>query len=230
MKWRVAVSWVSIYFLSRLIAGPNYAAAAPIHDFGAWMGVFYQNKLSEKFGLYLEEQVRLNNHVTGGNRLILRPGIQYYFNPKLSVTLGYAWTPNFSPFRNENRLWQQVQHSLNASSYQLINRFRFEERKIENTVGVGLRIRYLIRSLIYLNQNERRLALCLSEEAFFELNDISGGPPPGFDQNRLFLGLNYKVNDELTLESGYLNLYDTYTSEIVDLLNHNYVLNLYLNF
>jgi hypothetical protein len=229
VNWRTVAFWVGI--LSVLMGAPFFASAATIHDFGAWTSIFYQSKFSEDFGLYLEQQVRLNTEVSGGNRFILRPGIQYFVSPQFDAGLGYAWTPNLSPFQNENRLWQQVQYVLSPPGFQWISRVRFEQRMIQNTDGIGLRLRFLIRGLVHLNHSTRRLALSLSDEVFFEVNSVrDGGPPSGLDQNRAFIGLNYKINDEVALESGYLNLYDTYTTEITSLLNHIYVLNVYLSF
>jgi hypothetical protein len=230
MSWRGEVLGKAAFIILGWIGACSPASADTVQDFGGWTGVFIQGKLSESFSLYLEEQIRLNTEVSAGNRFILRPAIQYSISPELSTSLGYGWTPNFSPFRNENRIWQQVQYVLKADHLQLSNRIRFEQRMIQNADGTSLRFRYLIRGNLYLNPNTKRLALCIGDEIFFQLNGVSGGPPFGFDQNRAFIGLNFVVNDELTLESGYLNLYDTYTIGVISLLGHIYVLNMYLNF
>jgi len=50
------------------------------------------------------------------------------------------------------------------------------------------------------------------------VNDTDWGAVSGFDQNRAFLGVNAKINQQVALEVGYLNQY--INTRNVDRENH----------
>ncbi len=64
----------------------------------------------------------------------------------------------------------------------------------------------------------------------FNLNNTDWGARSGFDQNRFFFGLGYKLNESgsLSLEVGYLNQY-LYRRSATDRMNHIFSVNLFLN-
>ena len=75
---------------------------------------------------------------------------------------------------------------------------------IAGTGGISLRFRHLARTLLWPAQGSR-WAIALSNEVFVTLNDLPAGPPAGFDQNRTFVGVNFRASYEMDFELGYLN-------------------------
>ncbi len=74
------------------------------------------------------------------------------------------------------------------------------------------------------------LSLIGYDELFFGLNDTDWGARSGFDRNRLFLGVGWRLGKSRhSLEIGYLNQYidSTFAS---DLMEHILSLNLFLNY
>jgi hypothetical protein len=227
---KIIISKIQITFLlASLYFALPCALADSNSDLAIWNGFFFQKRLSPHFGLYLENQLRLNETESVGSRWILRSGVQYFFNAEMSAMVGYGWLPNFSPFRNENRLWQQFVYQLFPGGGQWVNRLRLEQRWIGNTGSVAHRLRYMMRGLIPLNEEEKKISLCVWDEVFMNLNDVIRGPQAGFDQNRAFLGLNFQMSKEVQIETGYLNLYDKDATERYDLINHTIVLYAYVN-
>ena len=55
--------------------------------------------------------------------------------------------------------------------------------------------------------NETPWSYVIGNEIFVNLNDADWGQSDGFNQNRLFLGLNYKLNETYRIEFGYVNNY-----------------------
>jgi len=143
----------------------------------------------------------------------VRPALIFDLTDQLTLWLGYAAIGNFGDqFELEHRIWQQLQHRAELEGIILVNRTRLEQRFFEGAPGeVGLRLRHLVRAMLPVGTvkpgEEHRWAVVISNEVFFNLNAVSGEMTPGFDQNRAFLGVNVKVRKNLTLDLGYMNVF-----------------------
>jgi hypothetical protein len=152
----------------------------------------------------LEAQPRLGDNFQRFSLLLLRPVVGYQVTPKMSLWLGYGWTPSFLPeFNNEHRVFQQMLFEDRYQRVSLINRTRFEQRSIEGAGGTSLRLRHFIRASLPLDSRGRWAAVAFNE-LFLNLNNTPNGPQSGFDQNRVYLGGAYNVDKHTRLELGYL--------------------------
>ena len=100
-----------------------------------WYMYFGSHKLSKKWGIHLEAQLRRNEFVTKPQQLLLRTGINYHFTNKLFATAGYCYaiTYPYGEFSSrsifpENRIWEQVQLKNQLGKLELVNRIRLEQR------------------------------------------------------------------------------------------------------
>jgi hypothetical protein len=188
---------------------------------GVWTGVFLQGKISDHWGWSFENQLRLhrgwdfnggqpNPLETRANRLLVRPSIRWMprGDSSLQFALGWGWTPNLSPERDEHRLWEQVlfQGGDANEGIEWQHRFRLEQRHIEFTGGLHHRIRYLGRLTRFLGET-KTYGLTAWTEIFWNLNSIARGPKEGLDQTRVFFGPVVKISHSYRLEMGYLNVY-----------------------
>lgn len=154
------------------------------------------------------------------NQLIIRPSIGYQLTPKVSVWQGYGWTPFFEPdFKNEHRIYQQLQIDNRLKKLSLTNRTRLEERFIEGAGGTSLRGRHMLRGAYPLG-NSGKWSLVASNEIFVNLNSPSHAPKSGLDQNRAFAGINRRINKHINMEAGYLNAYVNRAEPIANRMNH----------
>jgi hypothetical protein len=206
--------------LASITIGVSTPAQAVEHHFGIWTAAFMQGKFSENWGWFFENQVRLHHGwdfgqspdslETRANRLLVRPAIRWLprGDNSLQVHFGYGWTPNFSPERMESRLWQQLQlmDGDPVASWQILHRFRMEQRHIEFTQGLSHRARYMGRAMHFFG-GSANYGVVLWDELFWNLNTLSGGPAGGFDQNRIFVGPVAQVSPGTRIELGYLNVY-----------------------
>lgn len=77
------------------------------------------------------------------------------------------------------------------------------------------------------------LSFIVQSELFIAMNTVDnpGFIARGYDQNRAFVGLGYKVNQYATVELGYMNQFiNRPHSARADQMMHNFVANLFLNF
>lgn len=226
----------SISILSVVVAAflPSVSSQAAQEGLASWSGVFINGKFNGgPWGYFLESQTRLqqNTNTQRGNRFMLRAAVKYAIDSRFGVAFGYAWTPNFSPLRNENRIYQQFNYTENMGSWLIGARSRFEQRRIEHTAEkIAHRFRQQVRFNYYLDQ-DRKFAAVFTDEFFWHLNTVPNGPKSGFDQNRAFIGPNIAVSKEAHIEFGYMNVHVNSPSiSTDDLISHTMVTYVFLDF
>jgi hypothetical protein len=92
-------------------------------QFSGWAATFQNYKLSPKWGFYFDIQYRSTDQWKQMHALLIRPGINYYFKPNLTGTVGYAIIPQqrmsggVTGYLPEHRTWQQliVSHNVHLS-------------------------------------------------------------------------------------------------------------------
>ncbi|HEX6193859.1 MAG TPA: DUF2490 domain-containing protein [Chitinophagaceae bacterium] len=188
-----------------------------------WLGYFNQARFSNKWGAWLDLQLRTKeDFFTNFSQGIARIGLTYYVRDDVKATLGYAYINHF-PAENhpdvsqpEHRAWQQVQWHNRYKRIRLMQWFRLEERwrrKIDNgELADGYLFNYRIRYNFFSQ-------FALGKQPFkrgsvsFVLNDevhVNFGKEivyNYFDQNRFFAGFSYQVNDHDNLQVGYMNVF-----------------------
>lgn len=144
-------------------------------------------------------------------QLYIQPSIIYVLSPNLNFAGSYTYQRN-NPFNgnfvNEHRLWQQVIFSLPASTGRITNRFRMEERFIEDrTTGKYLfstRARYQLGFNIPLqgrNLDKNEFYLSTYNEFYFSL---TGAKNATYSEDWAYAGLGYDVGKMGRIELGYL--------------------------
>ena len=147
--------------------------AAAQTQFTGWLATFQNYKLSPKFGLYFDGQFRSTNQWRQMNALLLRPGVNFYFSPALTGTVGYAYisqqrvSSGVTGYLPEHRTWQQLTYTHtthlgpHARTTTIAHRLRLEQRYIpkHHAEGNSLvhdrhvyagRFRYFTRAVIPL--------------------------------------------------------------------------------
>jgi len=150
-------------------------------------------------------------------------GIAYYLNS--------PGDPEFSSVLKvpEIRLNHDLGFSHNLRTIHLSHRYRMEERfirkKLDNSLIDGYRfverISYMLSikcKLLNSKNHGHDIYLNLSDGIY--ANTHKGIIYNSFDQNRFYAGLNYQVVKNLSIELGYINLYQQRMSR-VEYLNRN---------
>ena len=169
----------------------------------------------------LDVQPRLREEGSHFDTLILRPALFYKITPKTSIWTGYDTINNHpagqSSFQ-ENRLWEQVMHQFEPfGGLTLTVRTRFEQRDREDYSDIAHRLRQMVRATTPSSLHQQ-LSWVIWDELFINLNQIDWGVMRGTDQNRLFLGANWKFDELSNLEVGYINQY--VNGKTIDRENH----------
>ena len=141
----------------------------------------------------------------------LQPSIIYVHSPKFNLAASYTYqrnNPLNDKFSNEHRLWQQAIFSLPVSKGRLTNRFRFEERFIQNkslnSYPLSTRFRYQIGFNMPLQGktlDAKEFYLNTYNEVYFSL---TGTKNATYSENWSYLGVGYNFGKMGRLELGYL--------------------------
>ena len=206
------------------------ARAAFVDDFESCSIVTLDAHVLPKVRIYAEAQPRIGDNVTHMDRLLLRSAVGYQVTPKVSLWQGYAWTPTYQnlnvdtgqftrKFNSEQRLFQQVLVEDHWKKLAVTNRARLEERFINNAGETAIRGRHMLRLGLPLT-HDGKYTLVGFDEFFLNFNATPSGAKSGFEQNRIFVGINRKITPHTSFEIGYLNSMVNVPNHSVNQMNH----------
>jgi hypothetical protein len=204
-----------------LSTGRLFAQSSQSSIWAAW---FYNQKLSEHWGVGGDVQFRSADKVDYLRNILIRPQVNYYFNKNQFVSVGYAYigtngrdVAGDKTFRAENRSWEQFMftHKVTGNTM-LSHRFRVEQRYMGNSADgkndsfFAQRFRYFARAIVPFVKDSvftKGSYLALQNEVFFNIQNKEKTNNHFFDQNRAFVAVGYRFSKGVDLEVGYLNQY-----------------------
>lgn len=191
--------------------------------YSSWNTINIEKDFNNKWSVGNEFNFRRTNFLSNWEQFILRPSIHYKPEKDLDLTLGYSYIKNFhfsdysTPINAiENNIFQQVTLNYKFSKYSFAHRLRFEERFIDNIItsdnGYKIdevihknRFRYKFQLTIPLIQKEKSLNILMYDEAFLDFGN--GLRPEKLDQNWMFFGVSFNVNNHVKVRTGYHDIY-----------------------
>lgn len=212
------------------------ASAEMLDDFRIWGNVTARGNFGfvdpafKQFRWWAEVQPRTREEGEDMDQLLIRPGIGYALTDHSTIWIGYAHVINFPAAGDnihEDRIWQQYMWSGATPLGAFTSRTRFEQRWQTNGNETGGRFRHMFR-LSWPIPVYPAVSLVGWDEVFIHLNDTNWGARQGFDQNRGFAGIGYRVLPPVLVEIGYMNQY--INKSTLDNMNHILSLNLFLDF
>jgi hypothetical protein len=217
-------------FLFAILFWPEAGVFAQTqHWFTGWGAVFTTCKLSPKFSIHFDAQIRTTNEWKAIHSYIIRPGLNYLINKNMIATLGYAYIghhrtiDSVSGWGPESRIWEQfiINSPFNIDGHptSLQNRFRLEQRFISKSVVEGdkfttdgynimQRFRYFVRSIYPLAKCSvfrEGPYISLQDEIFFNVENAGVTNNTFFDQNRFYTSIGYRTSPKFDIEVGYMN-------------------------
>ena len=223
IRYSILALLYSLFLFAITIFVSHDAFAAKETESSLWLMSLSRLRLSNRLQTFVDIQPRTaidsaTERADGDIRqLLLRGALGYDLSDSLTMFQGYALITNYEPRQTEHRSFQEFLGRTPLFTYSITHRLRFEQRFLENVGGASLRGRYFMRMMKAITES---LSFASNEEIFLNLNDRSGGPQSGFDQNRLFVGINQKVNNWLSLDIGYQNQYVERRGSAPDSINH----------
>jgi hypothetical protein len=220
MKKRFVLSIISAF----LFASPILAQVKQKEQVEQiWAGYFNQMRFSNRWGVWLEGQLRSKeDFVSDLSQAIARVGLTYYLNDATKLTTGYAFVNHFPAAGHEDisqpehRGWQQLQWHTKYSRVRTMQWFRLEERyrrKVLNneTLADGynfnFRARYNFLLQVPLSATIQKGSFSAIANNEVHVNFGKEIVNNYFDQNRFFVGLAYHTNAQDNFQFGYMNIF-----------------------
>ena len=186
-----------IVAIAIVVSAALQSANALAHDtdLQSWTVLSATGSISKEQNLrwYLEVQPRIGHNANELERLLVRSAVSYGAQPGLSLWLGHGWTPLFvdanfdTEFRDEHRIWEQLQYEDKQDLITTTWRLRQEQRMIEDLERVAHRTRFLIRASS-TDPIVGDFGLTAYNEFFVNMNQPLDSQMSGFDRDRVFVG------------------------------------------
>jgi len=173
-----------------------------------WYSYLGNVNFSQEITMHNELQVRNYDYGANLEQFMFRNGIGWNLTPSNNLLLGYAYiysqpkSDNNANIENgfvEHRIFQQFITKQHYGRFNLIHRYRLEERFVKN--DLKFRFRYWLAAQVALNKStfeKGTIFLSLYNEVFLNLESTY------FDRDRLYGAVGYILSDELKLEAGVL--------------------------
>ena len=191
-----------------IVLGFHSLSNAQSFDLGSWNILQVRYQINDRYNLFGEAQIRSLQFYDNFHYYEYKGGVNYKLGKNVHVALGagnyqtYLEGGNFvlPKSNDELRLWPQLLVFQKLGGLKIEHRVRTEFRYSDR----GNRERYRYRLGISYpfgkeNKDGKQYLISVSNELFFSQNI------PYFERNRLLLAFNYKVNENTTLQMGYIH-------------------------
>ena len=188
-----------------------------------WLGYFNQTRLTDKFGFWVDLQLRTKEDFFDNLSVSLnRFGLTYYLTDNTKLTAGYAYVVAYPEDNRkvsipEHRPWQQVQWNTKYGKKRMMQWIRLDERYRrrlvnDSTLADAYSFNYKLRYNLFYDIPLSRKGI-VPKSLSFVINDevhINFGRQivlNTFDQNRFYLGFKYQLSEHSNVQLGYMNLF-----------------------
>lgn len=158
-----------------------------------------------------EQKINGVDYPASNLQLYIQPSIIFIYSPNLNLAGSYTYqrsNPFNGSYVNEHRLWQQAIFSNALFQGQLTNRFRLEERFIENRLNGKYPLSTRFRYQIGFNTPLQGKKLNKKEFYFHTYNEfywsLTGRKNSTYSSNWSYAGLGYQIDASDKIELGYL--------------------------
>lgn len=194
-----------------------------------WTRYYNQLEIDKKWSIHSEFDNRVFTNSIVQNLFVIRVQVRYKVNEKIDLGSGFAYfsvaTQDPNVESGFNKPEYRIQHDLvlkqNFGKINLNHRYQIEERFFQkfDTQGLisgttfAMRFRYRIQGdYIFWKKENQSLKAILSDEIM--INTGNGIVKNTFDQNRIYAAFQYGINENFSVELGYLNSFQQRASGV----------------
>jgi hypothetical protein len=185
----------------------------------SWVSINSNLFVGKKCFIMVDAHLRENNFFTSTSFIFGRVGLGYQLNKNLSAVVGYGnlllspTTTGWSTKSDENRMFEQLQLTAAYGKLKVLQRLRNEQRWVQiiaNDQKTGDnkftdRVRYLFSVTYPIFKNPKLPQLAAADECMLQFG--SSVIYNTFEQNRFFMGIKQKINNNLSFDAGYMRIF-----------------------
>ncbi len=204
------------------------ARAEIVKDVQFFSPVSLELPLYKKLHALFDYQGVIGNDVSDLRRMVWSSGVQYELSKNQAVQAGF----------NHIRQYPGQTRELNNGLYQaFIDHRKVKQTYVANIVlteqefldGEGTSFKSTYRLSLGRQIRHTRWRALMSNDMVFNLNNVSGGPQQGLEQNRTFVGLGRCFTLRFCTRTGYQLQFINGRAGEADRLNHRIFMGLVMN-
>ena len=180
-------------------------AIAQESDFGTWISVELEKKLTDKLRLEFEEEIRIFQNLSEIDRFGTSLGASWTFNKFFRMGTAYSWLyknrVNLDEWEHRHRLILYARGRIKADRFTLTLRERFQSTyRDESIEGFKYNPRNYLRSRFEASYDIKgsKVAPYTSVEMYYQLNNPKGNE---IDNMRYTLGAEWPLSGTLTIDN-----------------------------
>ncbi len=185
-----------------------------------WVSINSIILLNKNWFIMADAHLRENGFFKSNSFYFGRIGLGYQFDKSLSLAAGYGnllsspTTLGYTTKSDETRIYQQVVYNSSyKSKVNVLQRLRNEQRwqdiivndKKTSEKKFTNRVRYLLSTSFQVFKNPNLPQLVLADELLVQFGKAIVFNT--FDQNRIFIGIKQKINNNLFFDTGYMSVF-----------------------
>lgn len=186
-----------------------------------WFAYFNTIQFTPKWSSTFDIQERIFTDKLKQHQLVFREQINFHMPKQWVASIGFTYflqSPH-NPYSSSNLMVPELRPHIQLSNRNTINdnffvqhQYRIEKRFFRNATNSelisGYNTNYRFRYQLSLNYNvfkikKQPVTLRVSNE--IHINAGKTIVKNVFDQNRIYTGINFRISEYLTVETGYLN-------------------------
>jgi len=205
-KLNLYLLFISLVFITPVMAQQT--------QHSGWLFLSHTQKVSSKFDVLADVQWRTGDQFTALNTRLWRTAVNYNFNKKQAIALGYANKNDWEKEENEklhtleHRLYEQYTYNFETERMEFNLRGRLEQRFVkEEKSEFSQRLRAFISVQIPLLANadfSEGLYAKIQDEIFLNVQHKERVNSSLLDQNRPYAAFGYRYNKHIDMETGYM--------------------------
>lgn len=155
-----------------------------------WIMLFTRGHITDNILAYGEFQPRIKHDQERKQATMHRAMLGWQVTQRHSLWFGQAYLETFLPRDfSEVRPFINWYHQGKLTGFVADQQIRYEQRNFSFATGQSYRVRYKYRIKQKISQ-EHKLSFVYQNEIFYNVNTLSRSYRAGFEQNRLYIGLN----------------------------------------
>ena len=189
-------------------------SSAQTTETAGWFFLSHAQELNKKWSYITDVQLRSSAGFAHVQNILFRPGLLYNLTDNQTVGIGYTffgtWDRNEMPhtFEPEHRIFEQYIVDIEKGRLALSNRFRLEQRFIQQSSGnvFAQRFRHQVQLKVRLATDSafnKGSFLKLQNEVFLNIQNKQHLNGNFFDQTRPYAALGYRFTKKLEAELGW---------------------------
>jgi hypothetical protein len=180
-------------------------AIAQESDFGTWISVELEKKLTDKLRLEFEEEIRIFQNFSEIDRFGTSLGASWTFNKFIRIGTAYSWLyknrVSLDDWEHRHRLVLYARGRIKVDRFTLTLRERFQSTyRDESIEGFKYNPRNYLRSRMEASYDIKgsKIAPYLSTEMYYQLNNPKGNE---IDNMRYTVGAEWPFSQTLTIDN-----------------------------